>query len=84
MEGRSCSIRELDLKQSSFLFGVNWVPSRKGAVGRKDEVGVGQHARVLVMIAVCNVQLRLEALKPLHVLEWQPRVRIAHGYLPGK
>lgn len=84
MEGRSCSIRELDLKQSSFLFGVNWVPSRKGAMGRMDEVGVGQRARGVSGDRSVQCAVGLEALKPLYVLERQAQMYITHGYLPGK
>lgn len=55
MEGRSCSLRELDLKQSKFLFAVNWQPS-KGAVCREDEVGVEQYLEVLMLLASYKIK----------------------------
>ena len=55
MEGRSCSLQELDLKQSKFLFAVNWLPSQ-GAVYREDEVGVEQCIGVLMLLASYKIQ----------------------------
>ena len=40
MEGRSCTVRELDLRQSTSLFAANWVPSKKGYAAGTEEVRV--------------------------------------------